>query len=162
LLLPRDERVLQRGKPEDVIEAVAGVPLDAAGLRVTLAGCSDVRDNWSALAFGQNWRVLGDGTTEVFVRRDKPASPWQLAAVLHRTPGRPVWRAEYRDFLNGLPRSVRLASSDRQRFDLRLVLSQVEVNTPLGPQVFAIEIPPGTAPITIDELRHARPGVRKD
>ena len=162
LLLPRDERVLQRGKTEEVIEAVAGVPLDGAGLRVTLAGCSDVRDNGSALAFGQNWRVVGDGTTEVYVRREKPASPWQLAAVLHRTPGRPVWRAEYREFQNGLPRSVRLASSDRQRFDLRLGLSQVEVNTTLGPEVFAIEIPPGTQPMTIDELRHARPGFREN
>ena len=32
LLLPRDERVLEHGRPDAVLEAVAGVPLGAADL----------------------------------------------------------------------------------------------------------------------------------
>src|SRR5262249_22028209 len=64
LLLPRDERVLEHGKTEAVFEAVAGVPIDGASLRVTLAGCADVAGNGSALAFGPNWRVINDGRTE--------------------------------------------------------------------------------------------------
>jgi outer membrane lipoprotein-sorting protein len=162
LLLPRDERVLEHGQTEAVLEAVAGVPLDGAGLRTSLAGCADVTDNGSPLAFGQNWRVLGDGRTEVYVTREKPSTPWHVAAVLHRTPGRPVWRAEYREFQNGLPRSVRLASSDRARFDLRLTLSQVEINATLGAEAFTLQVPRGVQPISIDELRNARPGVRQD
>ena len=39
LLLPRDQRVLEHGRPADVLEAVAGVPLDAGRLRATLTGC---------------------------------------------------------------------------------------------------------------------------
>jgi hypothetical protein len=82
--------------------------------------------------------------------------------VLHRTPGRPVWRAEYRELKDGLPRSVRFSSSDKSQFDLRLTLSQVEINTTLGPEAFTVQIPSGVRPISIDELRHARPGVRQD
>jgi outer membrane lipoprotein-sorting protein len=162
LLLPRDDRVLEHGAPADVLEAVAGVPLDADGLRHAVTGCAEVADGATARGYGQNWRVIGDSAIEVYVTRDRPSAPWQLAAILHRVPGRPTWRAEYRDPQNGLPRSVRLASSDRDRFDLRLVLSQVEVNATLGPEVFAVQVPRSAEPITIDELRHARPGVRKD
>src|SRR5207247_11119018 len=39
LYLPRDDRVLEHGRPAAVLEAIAGVPLDAADLRVTLIGC---------------------------------------------------------------------------------------------------------------------------
>jgi hypothetical protein len=39
LLLPRDNRVLEHGESDKVLEAVAGVPLDAAGLRTALTGC---------------------------------------------------------------------------------------------------------------------------
>lgn len=162
LLLPRDERVLEHGQTTAVLEALAGVPLDGAGLRTSLAGCAEMTDNGSPLAFGQNWRVIGDGRTEVYLTRDKPSLPWRLAAVLHRTPGRPVWRAEYRELKDGLPRSVRFASSDTSQFDLRLTLSQVEINTTLGPEAFTVQIPSGVRPISIDELRHARPGVRQD
>jgi alpha-ketoglutarate-dependent taurine dioxygenase len=42
-----------------------------------------------------------------------------------------------------------------------LTLSQVELNTPLGPDVFRVQIPRDADPITIDELRRARPGLRK-
>src|SRR5439155_5584581 len=40
LLLPRDDRVLEHGRSEAVLEAVAGVPLDAAELREALTGCA--------------------------------------------------------------------------------------------------------------------------
>ena len=38
----------------------------------------------------------------------------------------------------------------------------VETNTTLGPDVFRVQIPADAEPITIDELRRARPGVRED
>ena len=40
LLLPRDDRVLEHGRPDAVLEAVAGVPLGAADLATTLTGCA--------------------------------------------------------------------------------------------------------------------------
>ncbi len=162
LLLPRDDRVLQHGQPSAVLEAVTGVPLDADGLRDALTGCAGVSDGGTMRAFGDKWRAVGDANAEVYLTRDKPSAPWRVAATLHRAAGQQPWRAEYRDVQNGLPRSVRLTSANRDRFDLRLALSQVETNTTLGPEVFAVQIPRSAEPISIDELRNARPGVRKD
>jgi len=59
-----------------------------------------------------------------------------------------------------LPRAIHFAGG--QRFDLSLALSQVSLNEPLGPEVFRVQIPPSAAPITLEELRHARPGVREN
>ena len=79
-----------------------------------------------------------------------------------------AWRAEYRDFQNDLPRSIRIAGvgpfgqAKDAVFDLRLVLSQVETNVELEADVFRQEIPPSATPITLDELRSARTGIRED
>ena len=58
---------------------------------------------------------------------------------------------------NGLPRSIRLASADAERFDLRLALSQVEINVTLDADAFASSVPPEPTPITLEELRGAGP-----
>ena len=41
-------------------------------------------------------------------------------------------------------------------------MSQVETNVPLGDEVFRVDVPRTAKPITSDELRHARSGVRED
>ncbi len=155
LLLPRDRRVLEHGKPEEVLDAIAGVPLDPAALKSTLTGCdqnpfasSDVR------AFGDGWRVVG-GDRLRYLRRERPSAPWRLVSVV--TSGADGWRADYLDFVDGLPRRVRLVSSEAARFDLRLALSQVDLNVELEPSTFRVSVPPGTDPITLDELRAAGP-----
>jgi outer membrane lipoprotein-sorting protein len=157
LLLPRDERVLEHGRPEAVLEAVAGVPLDPTGLRATLTGCAIAADVEEGRAIGDDWRVVPDGPGEDYLHRDPHAAPWRLVAA-----SRPDWRAEYRDFQDGLPHTIRLISADPKRFDLRLSLSQVEINPTFGRDVFSVQIPRSATPITIDELRHARPGLRKN
>ena len=58
---------------------------------------------------------------------------------------------------DGLPKTVRLTSLDAKRFDLRLAMSQVELNVPLGVEVFTVQIPQGTQPISIEELRRSGP-----
>ena len=175
LLLPRDERILEHGRPADVLGAVAGVPLNAGDLFRTLTGCAPAPAEGTGpigppaevSARGDNWRVISDPArvAEVYLHREAPAQPWRLAAVIRRPPGAAPWRAEYRDHQGGVPRSIRLASidaPDRSGFDLTLRLSQVEINTALGADVFRVEIPRSASPITLDELRNARPGVRED
>jgi hypothetical protein len=156
LLLPRDRRVLEHGRPSAVLEAIAGVPLGPSGLRAALTGCAEHTDGTAVERIGDDWRLV-PGTEALYLHRERAADPWRLVAVVHRDPGTSEWRAEYRDFLNNLPRTIRLISSGTRRFDLRLALSQVEIDDPLDPGTFKLTIPPGTTPITLQELREAGP-----
>ena len=155
LLLPRDRRVLEHGTPRDVLEAVTGIPLSAADLRSTLTGCASA-DPARGQRAGDDWRIVPDGENELYLNRKPPAAEWRLVAVVHRDPSS-EWRAEYRDFQNGMPRTIRLVSRDARRFDLRLELSQVETNVPLGAEAFRVRVPAGTEPITLEDLRQNGP-----
>jgi len=165
LLLPRDDRKIEHGKPGEVLDAVAGVPLDAATLRAALTGCTigpgrvpeSAPDAAGARAIGSEWRLVRDGDGDVYLRRAAPTGVWRLVATV-----RPDWRADYDDFQGDLPRTIRLTSTDRHHFDLRLALSQVDINPSLGADAFTVTVPRSATPITLDELRHSRPGVRQD
>jgi hypothetical protein len=157
LLLARDNRVLEHGRPDAVLEALTGVPLDAAGLRTTLTGCAVAPDWRQARQFSDDVMTMPDGTGELYLRRGPHAGPWQIAVAIHHDIGGAEWRAEYRDRQDGLPRSIHLAASDRGRFDLALSLSQVDVNAPLEAGVFRIQIPSAATPITLDELNEVGP-----
>ena len=163
LLLPRDDRVLQHGRPAEVLDAVAGVPLSAADLHAVLTGCAPAMPQSEGRALGDDWRLMtAPGGDALYLHRPGAAQPWQLVSVVRR-----AWRVDYRDALNGLPRTMRITSVPRDgaagsSFDLTLVLTQVETNVPLGPDVFRVDIPQAARPITLDELRHARPGVREN
>ena len=150
--------MLQHGRPDEVLEAVAGVPLDPIELRSTLTGCAIAPDVEGARQLGDDWRVISDGPTHIYLRRDPHAAPWRLVATVHpSTAGRAEWRAEYRDFQDGVPRTIHLAALDRQQFDLKLALSQVDINTPLDDNVFRVQVPQGAQPITLEELRRSGP-----
>jgi hypothetical protein len=157
LLLTRDRRVLEHGRPDAVLEAVTGVPLGASDLRSALLGCAVSPDSDHGRRLGVDWRVVPDGRGELYLRRDPPAAPWRLVAAVHRDPGRPEWRAEYRWFEGNLPRAIRFASIEAGRFDLRLTLAQVELNPKLDAGVFEVRVPPAADPITIEELRQSGP-----
>jgi outer membrane lipoprotein-sorting protein len=157
LLLPRDNRVVPRGRPAAVLEAVAGAPLDAAELRETLTGCAPLAPRAQGRQFGADWRTARIGDADVYLRRNPSLGRWQLVAAIHHAASPEEWRVEYADFDGGSPRTVRLANADGKRFDLRLKLSQVEVNARLGPEVFRVQIPPDAESITIEELERSGP-----
>jgi hypothetical protein len=161
LLLPRDQRVLEHGAPDAVLEAVTGISLDGAQLRRVLSGCPQAPDPDSARAPSADWRIVRDGADDIYLHRLNGGASWQTAAMLHR-PGDPSgWRAEYRDYQQGLPRIVRLVSGTSGRFDLQLTLSQLDVNTTLSDEVFHIEVPQTADRITMDELRKVGPLARQ-
>jgi hypothetical protein len=163
LLLPHDNRVLEHGRPDTVLEAIAGVPLDASDLRTALTGCAVSPEITRAKQLAADWRMVPDGSNEIYLHHENQPAHWRLVATLiHPAKGADDWRAEYRDFQGGLPRSVRFVANRTDRFDLRLTLSQVDINTQLGPEVFRVQVPRDADPITIDELRRARPGLRKN
>jgi hypothetical protein len=166
LLLPRDSRVLEHSPPDAVLNAVAGVPLGAGDLRTTLTGCAPAVSQPEGKTLGADWRVLtasdGEGSSALYLHRGGSALPWQLAAVIRSAPNRASWRAEYRDYQNGLPRSIHLTGGDQHSpaagaFDVTLTLSQVETNVALGPDAFTVQIPKMTEPISLEELRRSGP-----
>jgi hypothetical protein len=164
LFMPRDRRVA-RGRPDALLEAVAGVPLDPAALRSVVTGCAAMPNAAAVQAIGDAWRVTRDGDDEIYLRRDQAAAAWRLVTTLHPSTSLRAsssttftgWRAEYSNFDSGLPRTIRLVSVPAGRFDLQLELSQVEVNVPLGGDVFQLQVPASAEPIGVDELRQAGP-----
>jgi outer membrane lipoprotein-sorting protein len=155
LWLPRDNRVLREAPPAAIVEALAGVALGPDELRMALAGCgfgsapaSDAR------AYG-DWVAVdvADGSTHYLRRSD---SRWRLFASTHD-----ALTIEYRDFTSSRPAIVRMSrtitgSSERQT-DLTVKLSDVELNVPLGAEVFQLDVPPDADPLTLEELRRAGP-----
>jgi hypothetical protein len=158
LLLNEDNRIVDGAPTQEVLEALTGVPLDAAGLRDALTGCaSGGATPGEGRQVGDDWRVVQVGSDSLYLNRNPRTAPWRLAAVVHRPGDSPEWRAEYRDFVDGLPRSIRFVSSDPDRFNLRLDLRDVELNPSLAAEAFEVKIPASARPITPDELRRSGP-----
>ena len=163
LLLPRDNRVLEHGRPEEVLDALTGVPLGAADLHDTLTGCASVpaAGPLQTRAFGDLWRVVAAGHDgELYLHRDGPNAPWRLVAVVSRSDSGRPWRADYSAFEDHVPRAIRLTSAgslSSGAFDLQFSLSQVETNVPLAADAFSVKIPAAAGPITLEELRRSGP-----
>jgi hypothetical protein len=153
LFLPRDGRVLEHGRPDAVLEAVAGIPLSPPELRAALTGCGVAPDAALARHQGEDWIVMPDEAGHVYLQREKGGGPWRIVAATPVEAASRGWRAEYHDFHNGLPATIRLAADDRSRFDVTLSLSQVDVNTTIDDSAFTIDVPASTTPITLDELK---------
>jgi hypothetical protein len=159
LYMPRDRRVA-RGRPDVLLEALAGVPLDAPALRSVLTGCAAMPDAARVQAIGDDWRVTADQDGEIYLHRDTPSSPWRLITKTTERPStslRAGWRADYTNFENGLPRTIHMASTPAGSFDLQLDLSQVELNLPLGPEVFQVQVPASAETMSVEELRRSGP-----
>ena len=157
LLLNEDNRILEGGRPGAVLESITGVPLEAGDLRDALTGCASASAPSEGQQFGDQWRLLRDSSRSIYLNRTAATAPWQLAAVVYQGATTPEWRTEYRDFVDGLPRTIRFISSNPDRFNLRLELRDIELNPPLGPEAFQLKIPPTATPITLEELRRAGP-----
>jgi len=154
LLLTRPDRFVADAPPARLLETVTGVPLDPPGLLMALTGCAREPQVGAARQVGDNWRTVPDGVVELYFNRTSASAPWQLVAALHQNARSGSWRAEYHERgAEGVPRTLRLASSRNDGFDLRLGLSQVEVNAPLDAPAFEIAVPSGAAQLTLDELR---------
>ena len=70
----------------------------------------------------------------------------------------------YADFQAGLPATIRLRASPERRAgegtavtDLTIRLSQVDINEPLGAEVFLVDVPADASPMTLEQLREAGP-----
>ena len=150
LLLPRERRVLDETPVAQVIERLTGLALGADDLLRVLAGCAGVGEAIDGRRWSSDWEAVDTaGGKTIFLRLQ--AGAWQVAAVDGHG-----WRADYPAVEHGFPREVRLRSEDG-RVDLVARIQQLEVNTAIDAAAFDVEIPPGTAPMTLDELRSVAP-----
>ena len=97
---------------------------------------------------GDTWRAvdLENGATAYFQLLN---GVWHLVAA---TRGTLVMHFD--QFDDQRPARIRLQTPGAS---LTLSLSQTEVNTPLGEEVFRISVPPDADPLTLQQLREAGP-----
>jgi outer membrane biogenesis lipoprotein LolB len=149
LYLPRDRRILSGSPTADIVEALTGVRLGADDLRALLGGCP-VADPQPARArtFGDQWRAidLQEGAI-AYVQRQ--GGRWRLVAGTRGTLS-----MHFDRFSGERPQRIRLQTPTST---LTLSLSQVEVNVPLGDEVFRVKVPADADPLTLQELRQAGP-----
>lgn len=154
LLLPRDDRVLVGAPPGEILQALAGVALGPDDLLAALAGCPSLDPKIDGgRRYGDAWIVLAQpDAAEIYLRR--LGTSWQPAAIV-----REGMTIEYSDFAGLRPGLVRLVSREggAGAFDLRVRVSQVELNAPVPEGAFRVAVPPDALPMSIDELRDAGP-----
>lgn len=161
LLLPRDNRIVQRERAGVLAEAVLGIPLTALELEGFLTGCPRINGSMETRTFGDAWVKLRIDDDELYYQRHRSADPWRLAVMIRTVPNRELrWRVEYRNRREGIPRTIRLASVEwtgqvGRSFDVELSLSQIQINPSLGPDTFRVRVPPAVELTTLEQLRRA-------
>jgi outer membrane lipoprotein-sorting protein len=166
LVLPRDGRVLRDAPPVDTLEALTGVAIAPDDLRTIVAGCGLATGEVTrARGFDGGWVALYADRATTWLQQI--AGQWQLAVSTREgTPGLggPL-EVRYSDFVAGRAATIRLRMlADDTRggelaanTDLTIRLSQVEINEPIDPAAFSVEVPPAATPISLDDLRKAGP-----
>jgi hypothetical protein len=157
LLLPRDRAVLRDTPADAMIDAIAGIKLTPDELRAVATGCVSPAPSATG---GRRYPgdltaiTLKDGAM-AFVR-SVSGSPRILSA------SRPGLIVEYVEYANGLPRKIVLrrdapGEGPSAGAELSLTLSQIELNTTLGPRAFVVDVPADARAITLEELRKTGP-----
>jgi hypothetical protein len=155
LVLPRDDRVLSGAPPDQIIEALAGVPLAGDELRTIVSGCGfGAQAPGDGRRFPNGW--LSGSTAGGMVYLRQAGAAWEIAAA---TRGRIT--VTYADYTAHRPATVRIRteSDGRVTADLTLRLSDLETNTSLDPRTFDVsrDLPAKPIPLTLQDLRRAGP-----
>ena len=158
LVLTRDDRVLRDEPPDQIVEALVGVALGPDDMRSILAGCgfADGAPASGVLlnAYSNEWVRLTFAGSQGFLM--KRTGAWRFVAA---TRG-PV-TINYANYDTGRPEivAIRARSEGRLTADIRLELSDVDINTTLDPRTFDIkpDLPARPIPLTLEELRRAGP-----
>lgn len=150
LVLPRDRRVVTGATASELLDALAGLSLDAEEFRSVVTGClvpdpravdARIHENgWIAV------RMEDEAVAYVHTLDDAPV------VVAGTRPGMTVW---YSDHVRGLPRQVDVRAVDPEGLvtELTATLSQVSVNIDLEPEVFVAQIREDYVPMTLEQFR---------
>lgn len=157
LLLPRDQVVVDDAPVSEILDALTGLKLGPRDLRALLTGCV------APDPVAQAGRGYPGDWVAVDVQGGSVAWLRQLNGVQRVAAGEHAGLVvEYGGYGLGpavTPREVRVRSvaSGTAQVDLRIELSQVELNVPLDAATFKVDVPRGTMEITVDELRARGP-----
>jgi len=161
LLLPRDPAVLTGEPPEAILAALVGIDLRPSQLQSVVAGCGlEASPPTGGRSFAEGWaRVDFSEGASAFLKTE--GGHWQIQAAVA-----PPIRVEYGERQSGRPASIRLLLEDEagegSRADLRLRVSQVQINIALDPAAFTVRVPATAVRITLEELRQAGPLGQRD
>jgi hypothetical protein len=149
LLLVRENRVVGNAPPEAIIEALTGVALTPAELLAIVTGCGlGVESASNGRTFGEEWAAANTGSGVTYLRRRE--GRWRVGAAV-----RGDLQVLYAEFAGGRASTVHIKAGTIA--DIRLSISQFEMNTTIDPKAFEVNVPPDAAPLTIEELRRAGP-----
>jgi hypothetical protein len=159
LLLPRDNAVVKAAPATELIDALAGLSLTPDELRAVATGCvapaakptggQQYPNGLAAIA------LEGDAMAYIDTRGSASGSGAAAGAPRIVAARRPGLFVEYGKPMNGLPRLIRLRSDPRA--DLTLDLAQLELNVPLEPAAFKVDVPADARSLTLEELRKNGP-----
>ena len=150
LVLPRERRVVTDATGSELLQLLAGLPLEPADLRAVLTGCLVPHPTpVAARAYSNGWvgvELEGEATLYVDHAGGAPV------IVAGRRRGLVV---AYGDHVRGMPRRVhvRSAPAGGVATDLTATLSQVSINVEIDARAFARVVPRDFSPTTIDTLR---------
>jgi hypothetical protein len=148
LLLIRENRVV-RDAPDAIVEALTGVALTPSELLATIAGCGlGAGTPLNGRMFGSDWAAVDAAGAVTYLRRVE--ARWRVAAAV-----RGELTILYADFASGPPATVHLRAGTVA--DITLRVSQFEINRPVDPKAFEVDVPPDALPLTIEELRRSGP-----
>ncbi|MEE2638700.1 MAG: hypothetical protein VYE68_15870 [Acidobacteriota bacterium] len=155
LWLTREGRVVRDVPVADLVAALTGVAWGADDLRAVLTGCV-VPDPQpiQGRQYGE-WVAVDLAAEVVAFLRPVDGVPRLVAATRHELT------IEYAEFRLGLPRQVRVVSSEtiggQPTTDFTARLSNLSLNVDLGPEVFSLSVPSDVELVTLDQLRGSGP-----
>ena len=151
LYMPRENRVMQNASATDIVEALVGLRLAPHDLRTLVSGCGfEVGQSSDGRQYGDGLVAVTAGGATTYMRQEQ--GRWQVVGST-----RPPLSVLYSDFASGRPSTLRLRAGGTPAADVTVRLSDVNINVPLESEVFAVDVPAGAQPLTIEELRRAGP-----
>lgn len=150
LVLPREHRVLKDTAVANVLGRITGLTLGADDLRLIVSGCLvEQASPGDGRQWGSEWKAVTLGPDRTAYLRLQNGQ-WLLTAADYGQ-----WHVDYSAHSAGFPRTVRVRGAGD--IDITARVEQLEVNTPINPRAWSVDVPSDADPMTLDELRSIAP-----
>ena len=151
-LLLRDQNRVVTARPNEILEALIGVPVEPQRLLAIVTGCVTMTESIDRAVRHND--VLEVVTSDASVYLTAAGTGWHVRAARFANIA-----VDYFAFERGLPRDLRIATTGTTgpAVTLDLRVQAIQTNASLDPTLFRVTIPEGATPISIEELRRVGP-----